>query len=250
MKYLFKNNETHIDGFDFKKLPKLDPQNDAVRRATFTNDEYRKLYTTLRSYCAVTNKKNDNDELLIRQIVREYILILANSGLRTGELRQLRWNDVEIDKTINNEKEINLIRIHVLAETSKVRRSRILLCRGAEYFARLKSVTKPTTKNALIISVDGEKQLTNRTILYHFHKVVELADIKNSAERDLVPYSLRHYMITQRITSGLSYRDVADMCGTSATHVENTYWHLNDSKRYSNAVADFKYNDNGTIRTI
>ena len=40
MKWLHKNGETHIDGFDFKKLPRLDNGNEAISRATLTNDEY------------------------------------------------------------------------------------------------------------------------------------------------------------------------------------------------------------------
>ena len=45
-----------------------------------------------------------------------------------------------------------------------------------------------------------------RTLLYHFHKMIELADIADREVRDLVPYSLRHFMITQRIMSGLTFR--------------------------------------------
>ena len=32
-------------------------------------------------------------------------------------------------------------------------------------------------------------------------------------------YSLRHFMITQRIMSGLSFRQIADMCGTSVAQI-------------------------------
>ena len=32
IKWLHKNGETHIDGFDFKKLPRLDKGNEAIRR--------------------------------------------------------------------------------------------------------------------------------------------------------------------------------------------------------------------------
>ena len=35
-------------------------------------------------------------------------------------------------------------------------------------------------------------------------------------------------MTTQRIMAGLSFRQVADMCGTSIAMIEKTYWHLND----------------------
>ncbi|MEM7047267.1 MAG: hypothetical protein AAF442_06420 [Pseudomonadota bacterium] len=56
MKWLHKNGETHIDGFDFKKLPRLDKGNDAIRRATLTNDEYEALYRAMRTYTAKHNK--------------------------------------------------------------------------------------------------------------------------------------------------------------------------------------------------
>ena len=40
--------------------------------------------------------------------------------------------------------------------------------------------------------------LSKRTVLYHFHKIIELAEIEDREARDLVPYSLRHFMITQQ----------------------------------------------------
>ena len=46
----------------------------------------------LRSY---TSKKiPDDEQRLERQKVRDYILTLSNTLMRTGELRQLRWGDV------------------------------------------------------------------------------------------------------------------------------------------------------------
>ncbi len=58
--------------------------------------------------------------------------------------------------------------------------------------------------------------------------MVESAGISDLATRDIVPYSLRHYMITQRIMSGLDFRAIADMCGTSITQIERTHYHLNE----------------------
>jgi len=59
IKWLHKNGETHIDGFDFKKLPRLDKGNDAIRRATLTNDEYERLYRAMCTYCAKHNKLDE-----------------------------------------------------------------------------------------------------------------------------------------------------------------------------------------------
>ena len=81
-------------------------------------------------------------------------------------------------------------------------------------------------------------------------KMIELADIADRETRDLVPYSLRHFMITQRIMSGLTFRQIADMCGTSVAQIEKTYYHLNDEIRLTNAVADYRRREDGTIEVL
>jgi integrase len=47
-----------------------------------------------------TNKKRD------RLYLRYYVLILANSGLRTGEARRLTWRDVSSTKTLTGERRL------------------------------------------------------------------------------------------------------------------------------------------------
>ena len=164
---------------------------------------------------------------------------------------QLKWSDVKVEAHKDKTGEpVRLARIHVRAETSKVRTSRIFLCRNGHYFERWKEIAGHANKNGLICSVDGEKPITKRQLLYHFKKMVELAGIPDLNERDIVPYSLRHFMITQRIMSGLSYRQVADMYGTSVAQIERTYYHLNDEIRLTNAVADFRRREDGTIEAI
>jgi hypothetical protein len=57
-------------------------------------------------------------------------------------------------------------------------------------------------------------------------------------------------MITQRIMSGLNFKQIADMYGTSVMQIERTYYHLNDEIRLTNALADYKRNNDGTIEPI
>tara|TARA_B110000211_G_C13683032_1_gene379659 strand:- start:37 stop:513 length:477 start_codon:yes stop_codon:yes gene_type:complete len=83
VKWLHKNGETHIDGFEFKKLPRLDKGNNAIRRATLSNDEYERLCRAMCSYCAKKNKL-DKLELRIRKIVKHYVLVAANSDSYVG----------------------------------------------------------------------------------------------------------------------------------------------------------------------
>ena len=104
--------------------------------------------------------------------------------------------------------------------------------------------------SALVFSINGKSAITKRALLYHFKRMVESAGIRDLATRDIVPHSLRHFMITQRIMAGLSYRQVADMCGTSIMMIEKTYWHLNDEIRLISALADYRRRDDGTIEVI
>ena len=168
-----------------------------------------------------------------------------------GEQLQLRWSDVEIETHRDKQaKPIQLARIHVRAETSKVRRSRIFLCRSAGYFEAWRKMLKHGSCDALVFSVDGNSAITKRALLYHFKRILESAGIRDLATRDIVPYSLRHYMITQRTMSGVDFRAIADMCGTSITQIERVYYHLNDTIRLTNAVADYRVDSDGTICVV
>jgi DNA-binding CsgD family transcriptional regulator len=84
----------------------------------------------------------------------------------------------------------------------------------------------------------GEIELSKRTLLYHWHKLLELDDIADREVRDLVPFSLRHFIITQHIMSSLTFRQIADVCGTSVAQIEKTYYHLNDKIRLTNVLVD------------
>jgi integrase len=249
IKFLFKNNEVDFDAFEFKKLPRYEIDNEAIKRSTFSNEEWRNVLKTMRDYRR-ESRCDDPEELLERRVVRYWIMIAANSGLRIGEQRQLRWSDVTIETKRIDSKTHNLARINVRAATSKVRKSRTFYCRGGYHFERLKRLTKPEAKNALVFSLDGETIINEKVLLKHFNKILELAKIENMVEREIVPYSLRHFMITQRIMAGANPKEVADMCGTSMAQIEKTYYHLDDATRLTTATADFKITADGTIQRM
>ena len=60
---------------------------------------------------------------------------------------------------------------------------------------------------------------------------------------DLVPYSLRHFCITQRVMARCRFEDVAFMCGTSIKQIESTYYHLNEEMMKRTAVARYTVKD-------
>ena len=256
LNWLYKNKETYIDSFDFKKLKRIDRGDEALRRSSFTDEEIKDVTNTLEQYIADAYKDLSDEANLVKAIVGYHLLVAIISGMRRGEQLQLRWQDINwLERNVDGT-EYSLVKIRVRAETSKVRKSREFAVKDLEYFDNLfkllhprfveaqKNVDKKTKfADALIFSTNGITKITVRAIDYHFDKVMDLAEIKNRDTRDLVPYSFRHYFITQRINSNLKPIDVAQICGTSVTQIEKTYYHTTEDMMISNAVADYYYKD-------
>lgn len=78
-----------------KEIPKFPRINsEKSRRPHFNEAEWRKLVRYLREFVKVENKKTRRE----RKKLVDYVLILANTGIRVGEARTLKWRDIrEVD---------------------------------------------------------------------------------------------------------------------------------------------------------
>lgn len=251
IKWLHKKGETYIDSFEFENISKKNKTEEDVRRSSFTDEEVRAIRDVIPKYIA--EAKKDMTDLANRAKVLSgyYLLIATISGMRTGEQKQLKWKDIHFEEVKKGKEDISVVRISVRKETTKVRKPRQFYVRDKEYFDDLFKLTVPTHKtkpyaNNFVFSYDGEKVVSQRAILYHFSKILTLAEVKK-VNRDLVPYSFRHYFITHRIKSGLSYKDIADMCGTSTSQIERTYYHIDREIMLTQALADYFVTDDGLI---
>lgn len=254
--WLYKCRETYIDGFDFKKLKRIDTGIDANRRSSFSEDEITDIVAAIEANLADAVKTITDEESVTKYIVGHYLLISIMSGLRRGEQLNLRWQDIDwMERNVGGQQK-SLVKITVRGETSKVRKTRQFVIKDHEHFDNLFKFLQPrhlkaqkglsdktTFGNTLIFSVEGVSPITVRSIDYHFKKVLEQAKIKNRDKRDLVPYSFRHYFITNKVNSGLMPHQVAEMCGTSSTQIEKTYYHTTEERMISNALAGYYYKD-------
>ncbi len=210
-----------------------------VRRMTFEKEEWKSFYTALRSYAAKVKNKLTDNETYERELVRHWCLFAANSGLRSGEQRQLTWGDVSVVKDKHNGEEISLAKVNVRGATSKVGKARIFWCMGAEYLQRWKKLQKEYGGNdkGLIFSLDGLTEYERYRLHRHWKAVMLLSSISVDKRKRLVPYSLRHLAITNMYLSGVSLSDIAFYCGTSVKQIEGTYYHLREEKMKSVATA-------------
>ena len=288
--WAYNEGHTHFKKFEFKKI--VIKNNEIGRRDTFTDDEYGKLCRYMRSWVLKKNCMTrptvrdgksgkytsgklcfDQQLQLERQMVRDYILISANTGLRVGEARQLKWGDVErieehiIDEA-TEEKQL-LVKLKVRWETSKVRLPREFLSRGGEYFVRLNERQQFTEPHHLVFSMDGKNSLTSARWTTHWTSLMKHTGIKdwkkeylkdengnfvlddegNSIQsgRNLTYYSLRHFQITSRVKSGVPLVDISKQVGTSIGHIEKTYLHYEEEQSRTNALKTYTKENGMTI---
>ena len=246
---------THIPAFHYPQISKksYNVDGELVRRQTFTSNEYKAFTQAMITYTAKKHTQHlTKDEIFERHLNRSYFLFAANSGLRSGEIRQLKWKNISTykSKTAHGSEGV-FAKVLVEKGTSKVRKSRWVHCRGGEYIERWKVICKENGRDFTgnVFSLNGKEYLRYNTHR-QFKKIMSLAQIDEERKAQLVPYSLRHFMITERVKAGLSFSKIAVMCGTSVRQIENTYLHLNEEMMKSSAKADYITLEDGTIRPI
>lgn len=218
-KFAYRKGLIHFDSFNFRTIRIR--QDDIGKRDSFSLEEYDALCGFMRRWVA---KKNcsDDEERRRRCIVRDYVLISSNSLMRVGELRQLLWGDVRIERDTlvdRSGKKAKLAHIHVRSETSKVRNSRTVVCRGGEYFERLQSNSLSTDSGDLVFSFDGgANKIDARRWAKYWRELMDGIEIPNWKDRNLTWYSLRHFGITCRIRARVDVVSLAKMAGTSISH--------------------------------
>ena len=256
IKWLHSRELTNIHSIEFPKLKALDKGKESNRRSLFEDREILAIDKVLVEYIKEA-EENLTQTNLTKALCGYFLGIAMITGLRRGEQLQLTWNDVyEMEVKESRERRIDLIKITVRGETSKVGNTRKFVVKDYGYFNSLltlqarklegkvkESERRDLLLNELLFTANGKTAITPRAILFHFEKVLLRAGIKNVKSRNIVPYSFRHTFITKRVNSGLPIASVAEMCGTSITQIEKTYYHTTEAKMISNALADYEYID-------
>ena len=257
VKWLHSRELTNITSFDFPKLKTLDKGKESNRRSLFEDDEILAIDKVLWDYIKEAETNISQPINLTKALCGYFLGIAMITGLRRGEQLQLTWKDLyEMERKEQRTRSVDLIKITVRGETSKVGNTRKFVVKDYGYFFGLLALQakridaqalevdwSDLVRDDLLFKTSGTSAITPRAILFHFDKVLKLAKVINVKTRNIVPYSFRHTFITKRVNSGLAISSVAEMCGTSITQIEKTYYHTTEAKMISNALADYEYKD-------
>ena len=156
-----------------------------------------------------------------RQVLRELVLVLANTGLRIGEALKLTWDDLKRKKTRTGFEYLYL----QVRDGKTGPREVVPKADTVKYLARLKEICAHTTGKDYIFQNRDGSQLKEPGVT--FKKV--LRDLNMLTGPDGNPrslYSLRHTYVTNELELGqVTIHDIASNCGTSITYIERHYSH-------------------------
>lgn len=174
-------------------------------RAWFSPEEYKTLYTYTRKRVKEAEGRHWQKH---RQQLHDYILFMANTGLRPDEANRLQFRDVSIDEESGE-------RILVIEVRGKRGVGYCKSTVGAVHpFDRLKKRHKPEP-NDLVFKADHKKQ---------FNVVLDELGMKFDREGNRrSSYSLRHTYICLRLLEGADIYQIAKNCRTSVEMIEKHY---------------------------
>ncbi|HUD49748.1 MAG TPA: hypothetical protein VMR33_23175 [Candidatus Baltobacteraceae bacterium] len=191
-------------------------------RAWFSPEEYKKLYGATRRRA---NKPKRNRFAWESAQLHDYVLFMANTGLRPDEAARLEFRDVAI---VTDE-----------ATSERILEIEVRGKRGVGYckstigavipFQRLKNREKPLLERDRALKKQPEKpkptdRLFPKTHHVLFNKILDEEELKFDREDNpRTAYSLRHTYICLRLMEGADIYQVAKNCRTSVEMIEKYY---------------------------
>jgi integrase len=209
-------------------LPRFPKQKlESNRRPHFDNKDWAKLTRYLREFVKSPIGKVVRD----RTMLINYVLILANTGIRVGEARTLKWRDLS---QIPQAKNSNLppdIALFVRGKTGprqvvartpdvKIYFKRILELREAELGR------KPANDDYVFCNRDGTPIGSFKKSFESLMKAAGVETDSHGNKRTI--YSLRHTYATFRLNEGVHQFVLAKNMGTSVAMLEKHYGHTSN----------------------
>jgi integrase len=202
----------------------------SARRPAFTRDEYATMIRKMPSWINSGKAGKPTD---MRHLMRDYVLIMANTGMRHGtEALNLKWKHV----TLFEEKDLQYLEMSVTGKTGR----RDIICRSGtiKYLKRIHERSndikhipfEDLLKQRIDLPVfrlpDGT---VSKNIHQTFRKFVTDAGLitcpRTNPNRTL--YSLRHtYATFALLNDGMDIHALAIQMGTSIGMIERHYSHL------------------------
>ena len=185
-------------------------------RAWFSAAEYKKLYEATRQRARAP--KNNRYKWESEQL-HDFVLFMANTGLRPDEAKRLQFRDVAV--------------VHDDATNETILEIEVRGKRGVGYCKSTVGAVRPferlQKRNTLRKAEDGSKAEATDAVFPRSHRellnaVLEEEGLKHDREgQPRTAYSLRHTYICLRLLEGADIYQIAKNCRTSVEMIEKYY---------------------------
>ena len=205
-------------------------------RPAFTLKEYSRLYKGIRRWM---HEEKDNPKWrYTRELLRDYVLVLANSGMRVGEANNLRIGDIH---SFTDARGRENYAFNVNGKTGK--RQVILRATAKRYVDRTLERNARWQETWEQNALTGDKRHNRKTaqhddwlfrmpdgnkiisLIDQFNSVLERENLTHNADGEKYTlYSLRHFYAVQMLWHGkVNVYDIAKNMGTSVQIIESYY---------------------------
>jgi integrase len=151
--------------------------------------------------------------------LKDIIVLAVLTGMRRGEIVNLRWKDVNMDnRTLKIESNPSF--------KSKQGRRRVIPLNDTAYYLLQSRFGKSTSE--YVFTLNGKK-IFDEWITHAFKKAVIAAKLEDSR---IHFHSLRHTFASWLVQDGVSLYEVQKLLGHSSTRVTEVYSHLQPEMRH------------------
>lgn len=207
-----------------RQVPKSKLPNDKARREEFTPQEYRDLHRFAREKWIPEEGQTDLT-IWYRKITYNFMLIMANTGMRTMEARNLRWRDMDIRKDAQG-------RDFVVLNVRGKGKFRELVAAGnvVDYLDRVKKLSHATKPDDFIFTNENGASAQSLYKLHMESLLISSGLLLSSSGSRRSTYSFRHTYATFRLMEGVDVYFLAKQMGTSVKMIEDYYGHITPAK--------------------
>ncbi len=191
------------------------------RRDVFTSDEIEQLFpSTVRALTKIWGTYQ----------FAVMFLILASTGMRSGEARALTWTQIHLqEKSIDVDRAINCDGV---VGPTKSKKNRVVLLPETvvTHLAHWQKQSAPSKKEDFVFP--GRKPgcpLSKEWIIERFYLGLKSAGINQDGRRNLVPHSFRHTFIS-RLSSELPPEVINLLSGHSTDQMRLRYTHTTSAE--------------------
>jgi integrase len=192
------------------------------RRAWFSPEEYKQLYTATRKRITDGGRPGWKSHY---EDMHDYVLFMANTGLRPDEAARIEFRDVAIEHDPATEQTILVI--DVRGKTG------VGFCKSmpgaVEPFRRLKARREKELNDALPPNAERQQLKPTDRVFRKFNRdmfnqILREEGLKTDRDgKQRTAYSLRHTYISTRLMEGANIHQIANNCRTSVKMIEEFY---------------------------